>query len=231
MKVKRIITSVIILAVLVVGLILLVKHHQTICPKCSEFSIGSVKHFIEEAGKWGIIIYILLYMANSIILVPPIGFLSLSAGALFGPLWGTLALTLGAWAGTTATFIISRYFGGKLVDKFVKGKAEAFNKKLSKKGFVVLLPMRLIGFPPYELINYASGLSKISYKDYISATMIGMFPAILIQVVLVDRIANFSWKDPVLYGALVLFVAMGVITGKIIKKQQVEEAKEKTQKT
>ena len=53
--------------------------------------------------------------------------------------------------------------------------------------------------------------------------MLGMFAAIVIQVLLVDRLAKFSWKDPVLYVVVLLFIGMGVITGKIIKKQQQQE--------
>jgi len=215
-----------IILVLVIGAIIYGAYtHLEFCPSCIAKSLNPevIRHYIEGFGSWAIVVYVLLYTVNTLTLIPPIAFMSLSAGAIFGPVWGTVALTLGAFCGTTVTFIISRFFGGKLVDKFVKGKAADFNAKLSKRGFVVLLPIRLIGFPPYEFVNYASGLSKISYKDYISATMLGMSPAIIIQVLLADRLANFSWKDPVLYVVVLLFIGMGVITGKIIKKQQKAE--------
>ena len=222
MKGNKLIISIAAVALLMGGFIWGVLQHKEVCAVCFVKSLNPevIRHYIEGFGSWAIVVYVLLYTVNTLTLIPPIAFMSLSAGALFGPVWGTVALTLGAFSGTTVTFIISRFFGGKLVDKFVKGKAADFNAKLSKRGFMVLLPIRLIGFPPYEFVNYASGLSKISYKDYIAATMLGMFPAIIIQVLLVDRLANFSWKDPVLYVVVLLFIGMGVITGKIIKKQQ-----------
>jgi len=227
MKSKKIIFALIIIFI-VIGLIIYggIKHKES-CEVCriKSFNAEAVRHYIQGFGPWAIVVYIILYILNTVTLIPPIAFMSLSAGALFGPIWGTIALTLGSFSGTTTTFIISRFFGGKLVDKFVKGRAAEFNAKLSKNGFIVLLPIRLIGFPPYEFVNYASGLSKISYKDYISATMLGMSPAIIIQVLLADRLANFSWKDPVLYLAIGLFLAMGVITGKIIKKKQQKDPK------
>ena len=220
MKFKKLLIP-LILIVMVLGAIFLgVRHHIEICPVCKTFNAESIRHYIEGFGPWGIGVYVILYTVNTLTLIPPIAFMSLSAGALFGPVGGTIALTLGSFCGTTMTFIISRFFGGKLVDKFVKGKGAEFNEKISKNGFVVLLPMRVIGFPPYEFVNYACGLSKISYKDYISATMLGMSPAIIIQVLLADRLANFSWKDPVLYVVVLLFIGMGVVTGKIIKKQR-----------
>jgi len=207
------------------GLVYGAMSHQEICVLChaKSFSPEVIRHYIEGFGSWAILVYMILYTVNTMTIIPPIAIMSLSAGALFGPIWGTVALSLGAFGGTSVTFLISRFLGDKFVNKFVKGKAAEFNDKLSKKGFVVLLPIRLIGFPPYEFVNYASGLSKITYKDYISATMLGMAPAIFIQVLLADRLANFSWKDPVLYVAVLLFVGMGVLTGKIIKKQQAED--------
>ncbi len=220
MKSKKLIISLILIVAAIGAVFLGVHHHIEICPICHTFNTESVRHYIEGFGPWAIVVYVILYTVNTLTLIPPIAFMSLSAGAIFGPVEGTMALTLGSFCGTTMTFIISRFFGGKLVDKFVKGKGAEFNKKISKNGFIVLLPIRLIGFPPYEFVNYACGLSKISYKDYISATMLGMSPAIIIQVLLADRLANFSWKDPVLYVVLLLFIGMGVVTGKIIKKQQ-----------
>ena len=201
-----------------------IQHSKTceLCLSAESFSAESIRHYIQSFGPWAIFIYVLLYIVNTITLIPPIAIMSLSAGALFGPIGGTVALSLGAFCGTTATFIISRYMGGSLVDKFVKGKAAEFNEKLSQNGFIVLLPIRLIGFPPYEFVNYACGLSKISYRDYISATMLGMSPAIIIQVLLADRVSNFDPKDPVLYIAVLLFIAMIVVTGKIVKAKQVK---------
>lgn len=231
MSKKKIIISVVALGFVFGAIAFLAAQHREQCVVCFGESINAdvIKHFIKSFGPWAVFVYVALYTLNTLILVPPIAFMSLSAGAIFGPVWGTIALASGSFCGTTATFVISRYFGGKLVDKFVKGKAADFNEKLSKNGFIVLLPMRLVGFPPYEFVNYASGLSKISYKDFIAATMIGMSPAIIIQVLLADRLVNFSWKDPVLYVVVVLFIGMGAITGKIIKKQQGEKAAQSAQ--
>ena len=53
--------------------------------------------------------------------------------------------------------------------------------------------------------------------------MLGMSPAIIIQVLLADRLTNFNIKDPVLWGAVIAFIAMGVITTKIIQKKQSKE--------
>ena len=223
MNMRKFFIGLVFLLCVVGAVIFFVMIHQKYCLSCLVENGESVRHYIESFGSLAIVVYVLLYALNTVILVPPIAFMSLSAGVIFGAVWGMIALSLGAFLGTTITFMISRFMGGRYVDRFVKGRAERFNERLAKSGFVVLLPMRLIGFPPYEFVNYACGLSKITYKDYISATMLGMMPAIVIQVLLADRLTNFSWQDPVLYGAVIMFIAMGIITGKIIKKRKEKE--------
>lgn len=204
--------------------------HQQNCPQCINLKLFTpevIKHYIEGFGPWAIVVYVLLYAANTISLLPPIAIMSLSAGFLFGPIKGLVALTAGSFLGTTATFFISRYFGGALVDKLAKGeKTRAFQKKLGEKGFFVILPIRLIGFPPWEIVNYVSGLSEIKYKDYISATMLGIFPAIVIQVFFSDRLSNFNFKDPTLYAAVGAFFLLAIVPTMILnakKKRKLNE--------
>jgi len=207
-------------AIILVGTLFV--QHQKGCLQCSvvqTFTPDVVRHFIGGFGPWAIIVYVLLYTINTISILPPIAFMSLSAGFLFGPIFGFIALTLGSFLGTSATFFIARRFGGEFVDKLIKGKAVEFQRKLSKNGFLVILPIRLIGFPPWELVNYASGLSKISYKDYITATMIGIMPAVIIQVFFSDRLSSFNLKDPTLCMAVGAFVLLAVIPTIIIKNK------------
>ena len=93
--------------------------------------------------------------------------------------------------------------------------------------------MRLIGFPPYGIIDFVCGLSKMKYLDFTAATMLGAVPWIIAQVLLADRITVFSsqfklgelstWFDPVLLGLVAAFATMIIVTGKIVKKKQATE--------
>ncbi len=227
MKFKKILIFVVVAAVLGAIGYGIIQHYQH-CQQC--FNIKSinadvVRHFIEGFGNWSFIVYILLYVANTFTpFLPPIGFLSLAAGVLFGPFGGTIALTLGTWAGTTAAFFTARYIARPWVEKLLQGKGDAINQKLSKNGFLILLPMRLVGLPPYGIIDFICGISKMKYREFVLATMIGAAPWIIVQVLLADRFANFNPKDPVMWGLLLAFVLMIVVTGKIVKKQQEKEA-------
>lgn len=229
MKDKRILIPVVLFFVIILGTgYALLKHHQ-LCPTCYSFKIFSpmvIKHFVESFGPWGMGVYIFLYILNTISLFPPIAIMSLSAGFLFGPVKGFVALSAGAFLGTSATFFLARQFGAPIVAKFVKGeKAMKFQENLGKNGFFVILPIRLVGFPPWEVVNYVSGLSKITYRAYISATMIGILPAIVIQVFFSDRLASFDLKDPTLYMAIGAFVLLAVVPAFYLNKIKSKESK------
>lgn len=206
------------------------RHHHETCALCfmRPFSMDIVRHYVESFGALAIIVYVVLYTINTLILIPPIALMSFSAGALFGPFKGTLALGLGVFCGTTATFVISRLIGNDFINHFFEEKTDAWHRQLNRIGFRNLLPIRFTGLPPYEFVNYASHRSQIPYTDYIAASMLGMAPAVIIQVLLSDRLANFNGKDPVLYLAIFLFLAMFVITHGMRQKHKQEQTFEGT---
>lgn len=222
MKEKRLWVPLLVAFGAVLLMIILVRHHQHQCLLCinlKAFSPEVIKHFILGFGRWSLIVFIGLYALNTVSLLPPIGVMSLSAGFIFGPVNGTIAIMLGSLLGTTATFFISRLFGAKFVEGMVKGKAKEFQQKLDQNGFKVILFIRLIPLVPWEVVNYASGLSKIKYTDFILATLIGIFPSVLIQTYFTDRLSNFNLKDPTLFVALGAFLLLGAIPAIYLKNK------------
>lgn len=231
----------VIIGILVLAVIVIIGysavHHLDVCVLCSlkGFSAQSVRHWIQGFGRGAIVIFVLLYTLNTFSpFFPPIFILSLSAGALFGSVFGIIALTLGVFFGTTAAFFVARYLGSSWIKGLIKGKGEKYYNQLSDNGFFILLPIRLIGLPPYGIIDFICGLSRMRYFDFVAATIIGTMPSIIIQVVLADRLAIYTsqfvwnspqtWFDPVLLGLVGSFVIMIVVTGKIVKKKQNQEA-------
>ena len=207
---KFLIPALVVIAALSV-LAFLIKSHQLHCEHCFNlrtYSPEVIRHYILGFGPWAIVVYITLYTLNTISLLPPIGLMSLAAGFIFGPFWGSVGIMTGSFLGTTATFYISRSFGRKYVENLIKGKGKEFEEKINRNGFITILFMRLIPLFPWEVINYASGLSKIKYRDYILATMIGIFPAVIIQTFFSDRLAHFDIRDPRLFAAIAGFVVL-----------------------
>ena len=213
MKEKKIFLPVLVVLASLGFFIFFLNQHHKQCPLCINLKLFSpevIRHYILGFGPWALVVYIALYALNTVSLLPPIGIMSLAAGFIFGPFLGAVGIMAGSFLGTSATFFISRMFGGNFVDKITQGNAKVleFQEKLNQKGFITILLIRLIPLLPWEVVNYAAGLSKIQYKHFISATLIGIFPAVVIQTFFSDRLSNFDIHDPKLIAAVAGFVLL-----------------------
>ena len=146
-----------------------------------QFTPDTVRDFLDTFGKKAAIVYILAYALNTILPFPPLAILSLTAGLAFGKLWGAVYLMTGAMLGASVAFFLSRLLAKSIVEKALKGKIKDFDEAMKTKGFVTVLFFRLIPIIPHEVLNYASGLTKISFRDYFFATLIGIIPGVIIN--------------------------------------------------
>ncbi len=191
------------------------------------FSPASIRDYVRGFGNQAAVIYILAYVLNTISIFPPIAVLSVSAGLIFGKVWGAVFLMSAAMLGTSCTFFISRFFGRGLIEKFARGRFKGFDDALEKKGFLAVLFFRAIPVIPYEVINYASGLSKISFKKYFLATFIGIIPGVLVSAFFgealgeVKRINDVvSSKFLLAFAVLIIAVSVPIIYRWVKKKSQ-----------
>jgi len=145
------------------------------------FTPDSIRDFLEIFGKKAAIVYILAYAINTILPFPPLAILSLTAGLAFGKLWGAVYLMTGAMLGASVAFFLSRSLAKDIIEKVLKGKIKDLDEEMKTKGFVTVLFFRLIPIIPHEVLNYASGLTKISFRDYFFATLIGIIPGVMIS--------------------------------------------------
>ena len=141
----------------------------------SNVSEEEFKNWVESLGVWGPIIYVVVYVFRPLILFPA-GVLSAAAGVIWGPLVGFLYLQIAANISSTAEFLFARYFGRELVEKHLKGKMQNLDEKIEKHGFLTVLLIRLIPNLPWDVQNLSLGLTKVSFRDYFLATLIGIMP-------------------------------------------------------
>src|SRR3989338_4944933 len=140
----------------------------------SGVTVESFKERINSFGIWGPVIYIILYVLRPLILFPAAVF-SASAGAIWG-LKGLVYLLIGANLSAIAEFIIARYFAREAVEKLIKGKFSGIDKQIEKRGFITVLLIRLIPNVAWDIQNLALGLTKVKFRDYVLATLIGILP-------------------------------------------------------
>ena len=108
----------------------------------------------------------------------------MAAGLLFGVLQGTLLVSISSISGATIAFLIGRYLARGWVAGKIQGnqKFEAIDVAVAQEGWKIVGLTRLSPLFPFNLLNYAFGLTQVSLKDYFLASWIGMLPGTVMYV-------------------------------------------------
>jgi uncharacterized membrane protein YdjX (TVP38/TMEM64 family) len=168
-----------------------------------QFNRQNLEAFISEFGPWAPLIYAIVYTLSA-----PIPFLApvLSAvgGLLFGTLWGTLLVIGVATFSACIPFYMARMLGREWVEKQVKGKKieKFYQRSEGSTGFLFIMLMRLIPVLPWEVQNYAAGLTQVKLPTFVSGTAVGILPGSFSLVFL-----GASATDPTSWQ---FFVAVGL---------------------
>jgi len=135
-------------------------------------------------GLWGPIIYILIYSIVPSILIPGTP-LTIAGGILFGPVYGSIYTAIGATVGASVAFLIARYLAREFIVRLLKKneKLNILDKEVERQGWKIVAFTRLIPLFPFNLLNYAFGLTSIRFGHYVLASFIFMLPAIIAFVV------------------------------------------------
>lgn len=145
--------------------------------------LRDVLNWISLLGPWGLVLFAILYIIATVSLLP--GFvLTLGAGALFGVVWGSILVSLSSISGASLAFLIGRYLARDWAEKKIRGnqKFEAIDRAVAREGWKIVGLTRLSPIFPFNLLNYAFGLTQIRLKDYFFASWIGMLPGTFMYV-------------------------------------------------
>ena len=138
---------------------------------------------VDDLGPWGPVLFVLLYVLATVLFVPG-SILTLGAGVLFGVVRGSLLVSVAATLGATAAFLTGRYFAREWVSEKIQGNSrfEAIDRAVAEEGWKIVGLTRLAPVFPFNLLNYAFGLTRVSLKDYVLASWIGMIPVTVLYV-------------------------------------------------
>lgn len=208
MKIRKSVLSGLLFALLAVLCIYLSTH---ITP-------GQLQAAIGHWGSLAPLAYIL-----SFTLLPafffPVAVLALAGGLLFGLWWGSIYTFLGAILNCTLMFFLARYAGCEKVEALLQKKLPPIwqqrIRNLNSSGFLLLIILRLIPAVPYNLINYAFGLTAMPFRTYILASAIGIIPGTFAFINIGDKALDVTspefWTG---IGLLGLLLAVTALLGK-----------------
>jgi phospholipase D1/2 len=150
---------------------------------------------------------IIFYMAFVLaVLALPITIFPIVGGVLLGFWPALLCNSLAATAGAFLAFVMARYFGRGFIETMLKGKLKSWDKNLAKKGLWAIVAIRIIGIPPFILMNYGFGLSRIKIRHFLLGTYLGILP----WLTLVTYLSHNLWNAIITNGDKGLFHAVSV---------------------
>ncbi len=166
-------------------------------------------------GVWGPLVYMMLYAVGPSFLVPG-AVMTIAGGLAFGTLWGSVYSLIGADIGAMVAFGAGRFLGRGFVESVVGKRFDAMLARIAKHGFQIILYLRMVPVIPYNALNLIAGASRITFRDYFWASVIGMIPGTILFAFLGD--ALWHPLSPRFFLALLL-IATSVGCGELWRRR------------
>lgn len=218
MKMKTKYIKLIIFIALVI-IILILNHNYKLYEKIND--LDNFKFMINENIIKASIIYIIITAIGSSVLALPGVTFALFSGILFGPILGIILCSISSTMSASISFIISRFFLKDSVKPLVE-KNKYLNKILfedgNKNAIMLLMITRLVPLFPYNIQNFAYGITDISFTLYTIYTFIFMLPGISLFTIASAGI--ISKENRILYFLISGIIFVFVLTISIYLKKK-----------
>ncbi|HQI02611.1 MAG TPA: VTT domain-containing protein [Deltaproteobacteria bacterium] len=183
---------------------------------------------IASSGALAPAIYILIYTLAPVLFLPGLP-ITIAGGILFGPFWGVIYTIIGSTMGATLAFLTARYLARDWVaGKLTGPRWERLESEVEKHGWKMVAFTRLIPAFPFNLLNYAFGLTKVRLSHYVAATFVFMLPACIAFIVFSSSLPDLirgSVSPAALLGiGLIAAVSMVPVIYRRIKGKKADRA-------
>jgi len=138
----------------------------------------AITTWVDGLGPWAGLAFMTAYAAGAVAFLPGLVF-TIAGGALFGPLWGTAYSLVGATLGAALAFLAARHGLGNWVAERTGRRLERLQAGIDREGWRFVALMRLVPLVPFNLLNYALGLTRIRLRTYVMTSLIAMAPGAL----------------------------------------------------
>jgi uncharacterized membrane protein YdjX (TVP38/TMEM64 family) len=139
--------------------------------------LAHLRATIEAYGAWGPFLYVGGYVVAELLFVPALP-LTLLGGLVFGPVWGTVYTWIAATLAAALAFLVARHFARGTVERW---RAESpriarIDAAVERHGWRILMVTRLVPLFPFNLQNFAYGLTRIPFWTYVGVSAVGILP-------------------------------------------------------
>jgi uncharacterized membrane protein YdjX (TVP38/TMEM64 family) len=171
-----------------------------------------LQNWVRGFGMTGPLVYILVFTLAPSFLLPALP-ITVAGGVVFGPVWGVVYASIGSTLGAGLAFLVSRYFARNQVKELLGPRLRAIDEGVEKKGWIFVATTRLIPIFPYNLLNYAFGLTRIRFYEYLLTSWLCMLPATAAYVLFSSSLLGvLKGRIPreLLYGLLLFLLVVSV---------------------
>jgi uncharacterized membrane protein YdjX (TVP38/TMEM64 family) len=146
-------------------------------------AVDALRGWLDQIGPWGVAVYAVIYALATVLLVPG-SILTLAAGAIFGLLWGTVAVSIGSTTGAALALLIARYLARDTVARKVRRypKFDAVDRAVAEGGWKIVAMLRLSPAVPFNVQNYLYGLTAIPFWTAVLTSWVAMLPGTVMYV-------------------------------------------------
>ena len=158
----------------------------------------------------------------------PVAVLALAGGLLFGLVRGSIYTFVGALLNCALMFLLARYVGRERIRALVwKKLPQPWQRRLEglggREGALLLVILRLIPAVPYNLINYAFGLTEMKLSVYLIFSAIGIIPGTLAFINIGDKALDPASPDFLIaIGLLIALLAVTALLGRKLYPKEKE---------
>lgn len=164
---------------------------------------------IKALEGWGQVAVVALMVVHSFVPFPA-EILALCAGAVYGTALGTGLVWAGAMIGAALSFALARWLGQPFVSAVLGPRGQArLDGWSAGQGAVTLLTMRFIPVIAFNLINYAAGLTRVSWGTFLWTTGVGILPLTALMVWMGAHMVTLSWSALLAVSAVGIAVVLG----------------------
>ena len=168
--------------------------------------------FTEANYTVSVALFILVYIAVTGLSLPGAVILTLAGGFLFGSVFATLYVNLGATTGATLAFLAARYVLRDWVEHKFGRWLEPLQQGFAKNAFSYLLTLRLIPLFPFFVVNLVSGLTRMNVGTYVAATALGIIPGSFVYAYAGRQLGTInSLKEIASPNVIAAFVLLGLL--------------------
>lgn len=157
-------------------------------------NLARLREWIAGFGAWAPVVFVSGYVVAVVGFVPALP-LTILGGLVFGPLWGTVYASIASTVGAGLSFLIARYAARGAVARWMAPypTLSRIDRAVARHGFRIVMITRLVPLFPFNLQNYAYGLTSIGFGAYTVTSWLCMLPATVAFTTAAGAVVTGAW--------------------------------------